>query len=161
MRPCLPALTCNQTGLHGVIVYYSSVPLRIIIAGTWFGVSRSGRIGFLTNYTVPTAHIRRDAEGRGSLVTHYLTSAATPLAYAADVAQGAAHYNGFNLVVGDFSSRRAHDDEELTSSSSMAYLGTQCDPIVSIVRPGAHCLSNRTLHDRSWPKVRVRQSLSV
>ena len=139
---------CNRTDLLGVVVPVY-VPRLTAIAGTWFGVTRSGRIGFLTNYTVPTAQIRRDAQGRGALVTDYLTSASTPLAYATDVSLDTGQYNGFNLVVGDFSGRQKDE------SSSMVYLGTQHDPIVSSVQPGVHCLSNRTLNDKTWPKVRV------
>jgi hypothetical protein len=35
--------------------------------GTWLGVSKSGRVGALTNYRVPLTQIKRDAQGRGNV----------------------------------------------------------------------------------------------
>ena len=48
--------------------------------GTWFGITRSGRIAAITNYRDPRSH-RNDAPSRGLLLTDYLLGSADPAGY--------------------------------------------------------------------------------
>lgn len=68
--------------------------------GTWLGISRSGRLAALTNHRDP-ANMRADAPSRGELVSAFLTSDASPEDYLTALAEGAANYNPFNLLVFD------------------------------------------------------------
>ena len=68
--------------------------------GTWMGVSRGGRFAALTNYRDPRKH-RDDARSRGFLVSAFLKSAASAMAYLEEVALDAQRYNGFSLLVHD------------------------------------------------------------
>ena len=80
--------------------------------GTWCGISRTGRVAVLTNYTEPSegraaASTRRPS--RGTLAADFLKGHTegntpflrTPTAYAAHVKRERDAYAGFNLVVGD------------------------------------------------------------
>lgn len=112
--------------------------------GTWLGVTRQGRFGFLTNYREPGTHID-NAPSRGALVSDYLTASTDPVAYASQVSHRADAYNGFNLIVGNLNtacylSNRAPNRTPLT-------LG-----------PGRYVVSNHLL-DTPWPKAeRLRQA---
>lgn len=68
--------------------------------GTWLGVSRSGRLAALTNYRDP-ANMRADAPSRGELVSAFLQSSICAADYLAELANHAANYNPFNLLVFD------------------------------------------------------------
>jgi uncharacterized protein with NRDE domain len=48
--------------------------------GTWLGITRAGRFAALTNFRDPGGN-RPDAPSRGTLVSAFLTSGATPIAY--------------------------------------------------------------------------------
>jgi uncharacterized protein with NRDE domain len=68
--------------------------------GTWLGVSLSGRLAALTNHRDPV-NVRTDAPSRGELVSGFL-QADTPAAdYLTALAEHAADYNPFNLLVFD------------------------------------------------------------
>ena len=92
--------------------------------GTWCGVSRTGRVAVLTNYTEPTEEgadaTGRSRPSRGALAADFLKGPTkappdvsaeavsanapfpwTPSAYAAKVAGERDAYAGFNLIVGD------------------------------------------------------------
>jgi uncharacterized protein with NRDE domain len=104
--------------------------------GTWLGVTRRGRIAFLTNIRDPARHDPA-APSRGSLVTRVLADTAAPAdALAGAIAEGSAH-NGFNLLVverGD------------------AHWGSNRGTVPRALEPGVHGLSNALL-DTAWPKV--------
>jgi uncharacterized protein with NRDE domain len=108
----------------------------LVAGGTWFGVTKAGRIAAITNYREPGFH-RFDAPSRGKVVTDFLLGGETPGEYLRRLEQEANRYNGFSLVLGDpgrlfyFSNRNEHPRE----------LG-----------PGLYGLSNRLL-DSPWPKV--------
>ena len=74
--------------------------------GTWMGITRTGRISFITNYRDP-ANINPQAPTRGHLVSHYLEGTEEAKTYLKSVEKDAALYNGFNLVVGDANSLRS------------------------------------------------------
>ena len=104
--------------------------------GTWLGLTRSGRLGMITNYRDP-ASVKKSAPSRGKLLARFLRGRQRPLDYIQEVRLEGARYNGFNLIVGDgkqlywYSNRNGH-------------------PLA--LAPGLHGLSNHLL-DTPWPKV--------
>lgn len=68
--------------------------------GTWLGVSRSGRLAALTNHRDPN-NVRADAPSRGELVRAFLESKNSAEDYLSELAERAADYNPFNLLVFD------------------------------------------------------------
>jgi uncharacterized protein with NRDE domain len=108
--------------------------------GTWLGVTRDGRFAALTNYRAP-AEVRPNAPTRGTLVSDFLSGApVAPMAYLDAVARDGHRYNGFNLVVGDF------------TRQELAWYGNRADAPPSLLDPGIHGLSNSLL-DTPWPKL--------
>ncbi|MGF6955806.1 NRDE family protein [Paraburkholderia youngii] len=133
----------------------------LVGGGTWLGLSRDGRFAALTNYRAP-GEMRADAPTRGTLVSNWLTSAArdadghpheTPLAYLEHVAQSGDIYNGFNLLVGDWTRR------ELAWYCNRGAVDSNSGP--ALLAPGTHGISNAVL-DTAWPKlVRKRGELGT
>jgi len=127
--------------------------------GTWLGMSRDGRFAALTNYRAP-AEMRADAPTRGTLVSDWVSGAAqdrsgnpheAPLDYLLHVAQNGDIYNGFNLLVGDWTRR------ELAWYCNRG--GANSGP--ALLAPGTHGISNAVL-DTAWPKlVRKRAELGA
>jgi len=103
--------------------------------GTWLGITRTGRIAFLTNYRHPD-YFNRKGPTRGKLVSNYLTSETSAEDYLRSIEDPKA-YNGFNLVVGD--------------AKQLLYYANAEDRIRPITK-GIHGLSNAFLNT-SWPKV--------
>jgi uncharacterized protein with NRDE domain len=120
----------------------------LVGGGTWLGMSRDGRFAALTNYRAPH-EMRADAPTRGTLVSNWLNGAATdpvtgaraaPLDYLQHVARTGDIYNGFNLLVGDWTRRE---------------LGWYCNRSTAapmLLAPGTHGISNAVL-DTAWPKL--------
>ncbi|CAE6711638.1 hypothetical protein R69927_04372 [Paraburkholderia domus] len=116
----------------------------LVGGGTWLGMSRDGRFAALTNYRAPH-EMRADAPTRGTLVSDWLSSAGngqheTPLDYLQHVARTGDIYNGFNLLVGDWTRRE---------------LGWYCNRsniAPTLLAPGTHGISNAVL-DTAWPKL--------
>lgn len=106
--------------------------------GTWLGITRSGRFAALTNFRDP-GNNRPDAPSRGTLVSTFLTSRATPIAYLQSLRADAARYNGFSLLVGD--------------AAGLLYFSNR-EGDVRALSPGIYGLSNHLL-DVPWPKVRI------
>ncbi|TCK43495.1 uncharacterized protein with NRDE domain [Paraburkholderia sp. BL8N3] len=108
--------------------------------GTWLGVTRDGRFAALTNYRAPS-EVRPDAPTRGALVSDFLADApVAPLDYLRRVAREGHRYNGFNLLVGDFTRRE------------LGWYGNRADAPPSLLEPGVHGLSNSLLNT-PWPKL--------
>ncbi|MEW6341379.1 MAG: NRDE family protein [Pseudomonadota bacterium] len=124
----------------------------LVGGGTWLGMTRDGRFAALTNYRAPH-EMRADAPTRGTLVSNWLlgepSAESTPLAYLQRVAQDGEIYNGFNLLVGDWSRRE---------------LGWYCNRSAAapaLLAAGTHGISNAVL-DTPWPKLaRKRTELSA
>lgn len=124
----------------------------LVGGGTWLGMTRDGRFAALTNYRAPH-EMRADAPTRGTLVSNWLLgepcAELTPLEYLQRVAQDGEIYNGFNLLVGDWSRRE---------------LGWYCNRSAAppaLLAAGTHGISNAVL-DTPWPKlVRKRAELSA
>ncbi len=112
----------------------------LLAGGTWLGISPSGRFAALTNVR-SAADVRKDAPSRGSLVTDFLIGQMSPQDYIDALAERAAVFNGFNLLVGD-------GKQLLWYSNRGAYDKRNGQPLA----PGIYGLSNALL-DSPWPKV--------
>jgi len=115
----------------------------VLQGGTWLGVNRQGRWGFVTNVREPGRHDPH-APSRGALVPRVLRDAGDVGAAVEQAAATARGYNGFNLVAGEgttatFASNRAAEPRAL--------------PV------GISGLSNAGL-DTPWPKL-VRTKAGV
>jgi uncharacterized protein with NRDE domain len=104
--------------------------------GTWMGMSKNGRLAFITNFRDPN-NINPKAPSRGHLVTDFLLSETNGEAYMMAVSKKASQYNGFNLVVGNC--------EEL-------YYFSNYQNKIQKLTTGFYGLSNHLL-DTPWPKV--------
>lgn len=102
--------------------------------GSWFGLTRGGRLALLTNVREPG---RRPpgAPSRGALVVRWLAGSDAAPAFAAGLAPG---YNGFNLVAADLARNTWHWISNRRASAVP-------------LEPGIHALSNAAL-DTPWPK---------
>lgn len=102
--------------------------------GTWFGLTRAGRLALLTNVREPERQ-RPDAPSRGALVLDWLTRTDPAAPYAASLAPG---YNGFNLITAEPGAGPWH------------WISNRASAPVAL-GPGVHGLSNAAL-DTPWPK---------
>jgi len=102
--------------------------------GTWFGLTRAGRLALLTNIREPGRN-HPEAPSRGALVVDWLTSGLEAPAFAAAMKPG---YNGFNLVTADLARNAWHWISNRTAGAQ---------PLAG----GIHGLSNAAL-DTPWPK---------
>lgn len=128
-RPALPMAWWQHAG----VALLSGRDLEA--GGTWFGLSRAGRLALLTNVREPGRQIA-GAPSRGALVVDWLSTGASAQAFARGLPAG---YNGFNLVVADL----ARDDWHWLSNRASA------GPVA--LAAGMHALSNAAL-DTPWPK---------
>lgn len=103
--------------------------------GTWLGITKAGRVAFLTNYRHPD-YFNRKGPTRGTLVSNYLTSEITAEDYLTSIEDPKA-YNGFNLVVG--------------RPEQLFYYNNTENRITALTN-GIYGLSNAFLNT-SWPKV--------
>lgn len=101
--------------------------------GTWLGVTRTGRIAFLTCYRESSP--LRELPSRGSLVGEFLCGEDPPQVYLDRIAPR--DLNGYNLVVGD---------------GRGLYYYSNRENIVRKLGAGWYGLSNHLL-DTPWPKV--------
>ncbi|RTL43017.1 MAG: NRDE family protein [Burkholderiales bacterium] len=102
--------------------------------GTWFGLTRAGRLALLTNVREPGRQVQ-GAPSRGDLVVGWLRSAATAPEFTRTLSSG---YNAFNLVMGDLRAGAWH----CHSNRNGGHV-----PLAD----GIHGLSNAAL-DTPWPK---------
>jgi uncharacterized protein with NRDE domain len=112
----------------------------LVGGGTWLGVNQSGRVAGVTNYRDPSAPT--GIISRGQLVADYLRSNENPREYLEKVMQSGASYSGFNLIVGEISSR----------CEQLFYCSNRGKGIIELSK-GIYGLSNHLL-DTPWPKVR-------
>lgn len=105
--------------------------------GTWMGITRKGKVAFLTNYRDPS-DIRKNAPTRGNLVRDYLVREVDAEMYLQEIQERGADYNGFNLVCGEMQGK-------------LFYYSNYAEKVEEI-SPGIHGLSNALLNT-SWPKV--------
>jgi uncharacterized protein with NRDE domain len=124
----------------------------LVGGGTWLGMTRDGRFAALTNYRAPH-EMRADPPTRGTLVSNWLTGGPsgqlTPLDYLQRVAQDGAIYNGFNLLIGDWTRRE------------LAWYCNRSPSAPTLLKAGTHGISNAVL-DTAWPKLtRKRAELAA
>ncbi len=121
----------------------------LVGGGTWLGVTRDGRFAALTNYRAP-GEMRADAPTRGTLVSAWLTGERiAPLDYLNQVARTGDIYNGFNLLVGDWTRRE------------LGWYCNRSDKAPVLLEAGTHGISNAVL-DTRWPKLmRKRAELAA
>lgn len=111
--------------------------------GTWFGVSRSGRLAAVTNYREPLPRVAHD-KSRGMLAFDFLNGTEGVVEYLERISADGVSYGGYNLLLGD--------GEQLYHCSNRG-------GAPAVVPPGIHGLSNHLL-DTPWPKVAMaRQRL--
>ena len=111
--------------------------------GTWFGVTRSGRFGAVTNFRGIEAPPVADAPSRGGLVPDYLAGDGTPGGFLEKLNGAATAFAGFNLLAGD--------------RESLHYLSNRDSASPRRLEPGTYGLSNHAL-DTPWPRlVRARE----
>ncbi len=104
--------------------------------GTWYGITRSGRFGLVTNFRErPMAN---PARSRGALLADFLTAAGSAADYAEHIRLS--DYAGFNLLIG-------------TSAADSVYVSNRADDPIRVLAPGIHAVSNALL-DTPWPKLR-------
>lgn len=104
--------------------------------GTWMGVNAAGRVAVVTNVRDPAAS--HDGASRGLLVSDYLRGAVTADAYADALAETAAGYRPFNLLLFDRAAAR--------------FVSNRPRVRADVIADGIHGLSNGAL-DAPWPKV--------
>jgi uncharacterized protein with NRDE domain len=126
--------------------------------GTWLGVTRDGRFAALTNYRAP-GQTPAHAPSRGVLVSGYLLAGdaanadrggalrerLTPLAYLDHIMASVADYNGFNLLLGDFTRRE------------LVWFSNRSAAPPMLLSAGVYGLSNALL-DTPWPKVERKKA---
>lgn len=114
-----------------------------VAGGTWYGVTRQGRFGLVTNFREPQRYEPRLS--RGQLLADYLCGTSAADAYAGSVRLE--DYAGFNLLVGQF-------------GADTVYLSNRASEAMRVLPDGVHALSNALL-DTPWPKLlRVRTAVS-
>jgi uncharacterized protein with NRDE domain len=104
--------------------------------GMWLGITRSGRLAAVTNYRDPGTDISH-APSRGFLVRNFLTENVSPSTYLEHIKSIGQQYNGFNLLVGDW--------------SDLYYYSNRGNAIEKL-KPDIYGLSNH-LMDTPWPKI--------
>ncbi len=123
--------------------------------GTWLGLSNKGRFAALTNVRAPSEK-RPDARTRGELPLMYLTSENRPDQFISRNAKRFDQYNGFNLLLSDFSNPQ---NPEMHWVSNRLLMGQSIRPRKIYPKqpldPGVYGLSNAML-DTPWPKVNHR-----
>lgn len=123
--------------------------------GTWLGMTNNARLALLTNVRDPK-HLKHDAPSRGQLTQRFLRDNASAQHYLDGLANEAAQYNGFNLVLID---TRQSDTRQSVHAQAWHASNYQ-SPFSITLAPGVHGLSN-ALMNTPWPKTeRIKQALS-
>jgi uncharacterized protein with NRDE domain len=104
--------------------------------GTWFGITRTGRLATITNYRDPES-IKMNAPSRGLIISRYLSSTEDPQSYLKELIKDAGQHNGFNLLLGD--------------KNELFWFSNKGDGIRKLTS-GIYGVSNHLL-DTPWPKV--------
>jgi uncharacterized protein with NRDE domain len=112
--------------------------------GTWTGISRNGRMAFITNHRDFTLHVE-EPESRGLLTKNFLEGTMAPQIYLETLSIKKAQYNPYNIIIGDINGLYFYSNIE--------------DDIIRL-ESGIHGLSNAFLNT-PWPKVKsIKADLS-
>lgn len=109
--------------------------------GSWLGISKRGKLAAITNYM--DGRPNPDAQGRGFLVSNYLTEKdIDSYSYLKKVSTEGHLYNGFNLITAEFKAKQ----------DIVCYYGNRGSPEPIHLNPGIYGLSNSLL-DTPWRKL--------
>ncbi|XP_066509558.1 transport and Golgi organization protein 2 homolog isoform X4 [Hoplias malabaricus] len=108
--------------------------------GSWLGITKRGKLAALTNYL--EGKTNPDAQGRGFLVSNFLTDGLDSFSYLRKVASEGHLYNGFNLLTAEF---RVGED-------TLCYYGNKATPEPIRLKAGIYALSNALL-ETPWRKL--------
>ncbi|TGN16789.1 NRDE family protein [Leptospira ilyithenensis] len=115
-----------------------------ISLGTWLGVTKEGKISFVTNKRDLRDPPVSNPISRGKLVENFLRGEFSAEDYAKNLYTGRNFYEGFNLFLFDGKEAR--------------YLSNRRDGVETI-GPGFHALSN-SLWNTEWPKTKkIREAM--
>lgn len=124
-------------------------------SGTWMGINSQGKFAALTNIRAPSEK-NPMLRTRGELTTQFLKSNLSPCDFVSEKAKRFQKYNGFNLLIGEFSkkrqnllrwvSNRAEENGKIKNHQSVS---------TQLISPGIYGLSNAML-DTPWPKIKHR-----
>jgi len=121
--------------------------------GTWLAVSKSGRLGALTNYKESAPARANELRSRGEVIRYYLCSDALVGPWADAHLGFLEQYAGFNALLFDWQSDPAQPEAWYLSNRHPSHG-------LARLRPGVHGLSNHLLGTR-WPKVqRLRAAVA-
>ncbi len=113
--------------------------------GTWFGITRRGRLAALTNVRAPSER-NPHAPSRGALVLAALQTPERIDRWLERHAHRTPMFNGFNLLVGDIMPTGGEP------AGALHYYSNRLDAPPRALAPGVYGLSNAFL-DTPWPKV--------
>lgn len=113
--------------------------------GTWFGITRRGRVAALTNVRAPSER-NPHAPSRGALVLAALQTPERVDRWLERHAHRTPVFNGFNLLAGDIMPGAGQ------AGGSLHYYSNRLGTPVRPLEPGVYGLSNAFL-DTPWPKV--------
>jgi uncharacterized protein with NRDE domain len=126
-------------------------------SGTWMGLSASGKFSALTNIRAPSEK-NPLLRTRGELTTHFLESDLSPTEYVHEKSRKFQQYNGFNLLIGDFSQVGEYSLQWLSNRVLVDGQIKNMQRLTSkSLSAGVYGLSNAML-DTPWPKVTHRVS---
>ena len=112
--------------------------------GTWFGITRRGRLAALTNVRAPTER-NPHAPSRGALVLAALQTPEPVDRWLQRHAHRTPVFNGFNLLAGDIMPAGGR-------TGTLHYYSNRLEDPVRPLAPGIYGISNAFL-DTPWPKV--------
>ncbi len=113
--------------------------------GTWFGITRRGRVATLTNVRAATER-NPHAPSRGALVLAALQTPERVDRWLDRHSHRTPVFNGFNLIAGDLMPAGGQ------SAGSLHYFSNRLGTQARALEPGVYGLSNAFL-DTPWPKV--------
>jgi uncharacterized protein with NRDE domain len=113
--------------------------------GTWFGITRRGRLAALTNVRAPTER-NPHAPSRGALVLAALQTPEPVDRWLQRHAHRTPVFNGFNLLAGDIMPGGSR------AAGTLHYYSNRLEDPVRPLAPGIYGISNAFL-DTPWPKV--------
>ncbi|WP_128113555.1 NRDE family protein [Polynucleobacter necessarius] len=123
--------------------------------GTWLGFTKTGRFAAVTNVRAPSEK-NPDARTRGELSLSYLAGIDRPVDFIQNNAKRFQQYNGFNMLMADFSDPA---NAEMHWVSNRMAMGQSIRPRKifpeQALEAGVYGLSNAML-DTPWPKVNHR-----
>lgn len=111
--------------------------------GTWFGITRRGRVAALTNVRAATER-NPHAPSRGALVLAALQTPERVDRWLDRHSHRTPVFNGFNLIAGDLM--------PIAGQPSLHYYSNRLGTPARALEPGVYGLSNAFL-DTPWPKV--------